>query len=277
MPRTRLITLAAGVALASLALAGCASDAGSGEAEEAAYVTPGKLTIATGDIAYYPYVIDDDPTSGEGFEAAVAYAIAHELGFAEDDVEWVRTSFEAAIAPGPKNFDFNIQQYTITEERAQAVDFSSPYYAASQAIVAVEGGPADGVDSIDGLKDIVIGAMAGSTSAQTLEEVVQPTTAPQLFGSNEDVVAALNAGQIDAFVIDLPTAYLATAMYIEDSFIVGELPAGGIPDEWGVVLSKDSPLTDDVTAAIDELRENGTLAEITDEWLGAGQGVTLLQ
>jgi polar amino acid transport system substrate-binding protein len=106
---------------------------------------------------------------------------------------------------------------------------------------------------------------------------VQPTTAPQLFGSNEDVVAALNAGQIDAFVIDLPTAYLATAMYIEDSFIVGELPAGGIPDEWGVVLSKDSPLTDDVTAAIDELRENGTLAEITDEWLGAGQGVTLLQ
>jgi polar amino acid transport system substrate-binding protein len=277
MPRTRLITLAAGVALASLALAGCASDAGSGEAEEAAYVTPGKLTIATGDIAYYPYVIDDDPTSGEGFEAAVAYAIADELGFAEDDVEWVRTSFEAAIAPGPKNFDFNIQQYTITEERAQAVDFSSPYYAASQAIVAVEGGPADGVDSIDGLKDIVIGAMAGSTSAQTLEEVVQPTTAPQLFGSNEDVVAALNAGQIDAFVIDLPTAYLATAMYIEDSFIVGELPAGGIPDEWGVVLSKDSPLTDDVTAAIDELRERGTLAEITDEWLGAGQGVTLLQ
>jgi polar amino acid transport system substrate-binding protein len=277
MPRTRLATLAAGVALAALALAGCASDAGSGEAEDAGYVTPGTLTIATGDIAYYPYVIDDDPTSGEGFEAAVAHAIADELGFAADDVEWVRTSFEAAIAPGPKNFDFNIQQYTITEERAQAVDFSSPYYAASQAIVAVEGGPADGVDSIDGLKDIVIGAMAGSTSAQTLEEVVQPTTAPQLFGSNEDVVAALNAGQIDAFVIDLPTAYLATAMYIEDSFIVGELPAGGIPDEWGVVLSKDSPLTDDVTAAIDELRENGTLAEITDEWLGAGQGVTLLQ
>ncbi|PZU40690.1 MAG: amino acid ABC transporter substrate-binding protein [Microbacterium sp.] len=277
MPRTRLATLAAGAALAALALAGCASDAGSGDGEDAGYVTPGTLTIATGDIAYYPYVIDDDPTSGEGFEAAVAYAIADELGFAADEVEWVRTSFEAAIAPGPKNFDFNIQQYTITEERAQAVDFSSPYYAASQAIVAVEGGPADGVDSIDGLKDIVIGAMAGSTSAQTLEEVVQPTTAPQLFGSNEDVVAALNAGQIDAFVIDLPTAYLATAMYIEDSFIVGELPAGGIPDEWGVVLSKDSPLTDDVTAAIDELRERGTLAEITDEWLGAGQGVTLLQ
>jgi polar amino acid transport system substrate-binding protein len=270
-------SLAASVLLATGCASGTTPSSSESPAADEGYVTPGKLTIATGETAYFPYVIDDDPASGEGFEAAVAYAVADKLGFAHDDVEWVRTSFEAAIAPGPKNFDFNIQQYTITEERAQAVDFSSPYYAASQAIVAVEGGPADGVDSIDGLKDIVIGAMAGSTSAQTLEEVVQPTTAPQLFGSNEDVVAALNAGQIDAFVIDLPTAYLATAMYIEDSFIVGELPAGGIPDEWGVVLSKDSPLTDDVTAAIDELRENGTLAEITDEWLGAGQGVTLLQ
>lgn len=280
MSRSRLLTLAAGITVAAFALAGCAGGTGGTDASaepDAGYVTPGKLTIATGDIAYYPYVIDDDPASGEGFEAAIAYAIADKLGFEAEDVEWVRTSFEAAIAPGPKNFDFNIQQYTITDERKQAVDFSSPYYSASQAIVAVTGGAADGVDSIDGLKDLVIGAMAGSTSAQTLDEVVQPTTAPQLFGSNEDVVAALNAGQIDAFVIDLPTAYLATAMYIEDSFIVGELPAGGIPDEWGVVLSKDSPLTDQVSAAIDELREDGTLAAITDEWLGAGQGVTLLQ
>ena len=280
MSRSRLLTLAAGITVAALVLAGCAGGSGEGGASgdpDAGYVTPGKLTIATGDIAYYPYVIDDDPSSGEGFEAAVAYAIAEELGFAPEDVEWVRTSFEAAIAPGPKNFDFNIQQYTITDERKQAVDFSSPYYSASQAIVAVEGGAADGVDSIEGLKDLLIGAMAGSTSAQTLQEVVEPTTAPQLFGSNEDVVAALNAGQIDAFVIDLPTAYLATAMYIEDSFIVGELPAGGIPDEWGVVLPKDSALTESVSAALDKLREDGTLAEITDEWLGAGQGVTLLK
>ncbi|CDK01674.1 ABC-type transporter, periplasmic subunit family 3 [Microbacterium sp. C448] len=280
MSRSRMLTLAAGITAAAIALTGCASGSGDADASadpDAGYVTPGTLTIATGDIAYYPYVIDDDPSSGEGFESAVAYAIADELGFAPEDVEWVRTSFEAAIAPGPKNFDFNIQQYTITDERKQAVDFSSPYYSASQAIVAVEGGAADGVDSIDGLKDLVIGAMAGSTSALTLEEVVQPTTAPQLFGSNEDVVAALNAGQIDAFVIDLPTAYLATAMYIEDSFIVGELPAGGIPDEWGVVLPKDSALTERVSAALDKLREDGTLAEITDEWLGAGQGVTLLQ
>jgi polar amino acid transport system substrate-binding protein len=271
-----------GIALTALALTGCASAGTPSGGETSApadegYLTPGKLTVATGDIAYYPYVIDDDPTSGEGFEAAVAYAIADKLGFAPEDVEWVRTSFEAAIAPGPKNFDFNIQQYTITDERKQAVDFSTPYYAASQAVVALNGGAADGVDTIDGLKGLKIGAMAGSTSAQTLEEVIDPDVEPALYGSNEDVVAALSANQIDAFVIDLPTAYLATAIYIEDSFIVGELPAGGIPDEWGVVLAKDSPLTERVSAALDELREDGTLDEITEEWLGAGQGVTLLQ
>ncbi len=277
-------TAVVGIALTALALTGCAAGTPSGESSgeasgptEADYITPGKLTIATGDIAYEPYVIGDDPSSGEGFEAAIAYAIAEELGFAAEDVEWVRTSFEAAIAPGPKNFDFNIQQYTITDERKQAVDFSSPYYSASQAVVAINGGPLDGVDSIDGLKDKALGAMAGSTSAQTIEDVVAPSVEPRLYASNEDAVAAFNANQFDGFVIDLPTAFLATALYIENSYIVGELPAGGVADEWGVVLAKDSPLTASVSAAIDTLREDGTLEEITDEWLGAGLGVTLLQ
>ncbi len=168
-----------GIALAALALTGCASAGTPAGGESSApadegYITPGKLTVATGDIAYYPYVIDDDPSSGEGFEAAIAYAIADKLGFAAEDVEWVRTSFEAAIAPGPKNFDFNIQQYTITDERKQAVDFSSPYYAASQAVVALNGGAADGVDTIEGLKGLKIGAMAGSTSAQTARRGHRP-------------------------------------------------------------------------------------------------------
>jgi ABC-type amino acid transport/signal transduction systems, periplasmic component/domain len=281
--RTPLLrTAAVGIALAALALAGCASGGtpSGGETDAVSdedYVTPGKLTIATGDIAYFPYVIDDDPASGEGFEAAVAYAVAEQLGFAPEDVEWVRTSFEAAIAPGPKSFDFNIQQYTITDERKQAVDFSSPYYSASQAVVAIEGGAADGVDSLAGLKDLQLGAMAGSTSATTIEEAVQPDVAPLLYNSNEDAVAALNANQIDAIVLDLPTAYYATAVYIENSFIVGELPAAGVPDEWGLLLAKDSPLTERVTTAVDALREDGTLAAITEEWLGEGAGVTLLQ
>ncbi|GAA2988061.1 polar amino acid transport system substrate-binding protein [Microbacterium terrae] len=272
---------AAGIAVAALALTGCATGAAPSGSEtpdaDEGYLTPGKLTIATGETAYYPYVIDDDPASGEGFEAAVAYAVAEKLGFDHDDVEWVRTSFESAIAPGPKSFDFNIQQYTITDERAQAVDFSSPYYQASQAVVAVEGGAADGIDDIAGLKDIVLGAMAGSTSATTIEEAIAPNVEPQLYNSNEDAVAALQANQIDAIVLDLPTAYYATGVYIEDSFIVGELPIAGVPDEWGLLLAKDSPLTERVTAAVDELREDGTLAEITDEWLGTGQGVALLE
>ncbi len=280
-PRSLRIAVA-GLALTALALTGCATGTPSGESSatpdaEAGYLTPGTLTIATGDIAYEPYVVGDDPASGEGFEAAIAYAIADKLGFAPENVTWVRTSFEAAIAPGPKNFDFNIQQYTITDERKQAVDFSSPYYSASQAVVGITGGAADGVDSIEGLKGLVLGAMAGSTSAQTIEEVIKPTTTPLLYASNEDAVAAFNAGQFDAFVIDLPTAYLATAIYIPNSYIIGELPAGGIADEWGVVLPKDSPLTARVSAALDELRADGTLAAITDEWLGAGAGVTLLK
>jgi len=274
--RIRPLVAAAGAAALALSLAACASSP-STSGEDEGYVTPGKLTIATGEIAYYPYVIDDAPESGEGFEAAVAYAVAEKLGFDAEDVVWVRTSFESAIAPGPKTFDFNIQQYTITDERKQSVDFSSPYYSASQAVVAIEGGAADGVDSIEGLKDLVLGAMAGSTSATTIEEVVAPNVAPNLYNSNEDAVAALQAGQIDAIVLDLPTAYFATAVYIENSFIVGELPGAGIPDEWGLLLPKGSPLTAKVTKALDELRADGTLAEITDKWLGSGQGVPLLK
>ena len=282
MSRSRLLTVAAGVALAALALTGCASSTPSvGDSSapaEDAYITPGKLTFATGETAYEPYVIGDDPASGEGFEAALAYAVAEKLGFAPEDVEWVRTSFESAIAPGPKNFDINVQQYTITDERKQAVDFSSPYFEASQGVVALEGGAADGVDSIEGLKGLVLGAMAGSTSATTIEEAIAPDVEPQLYNSNEDAVAALTANQIDAIVLDLPTAYVAANFYIEDSFIVGELPTAGVPDQWGLLLPKDSPLTAQVTAAVDELREDGTLAALEEEWLSIfTEGVPLLQ
>ncbi|MDJ1112861.1 ABC transporter substrate-binding protein [Microbacterium dauci] len=279
-------TLFAGVAAAALLLAGCATSPttvtptqepkdGVPVAED--YVTPGKFTVATGETAYEPYVLNDDPESGEGFEAAVAYAVAAELGFAAEDVEWVRTSFESAIAPGPKSFDVNLQQYTITEERKQGVDFSSPYYAASQSIVAIKGGAAEGVTDIAGLADLTIGAMANSTSALTLE-ALDAGIEPKLYNSNEDATAALGAGQIDAVVLDTPTAYVAVNFYIENSFFVGELPKAGIEDEWGLLLAKDSPLTPAVSAAVDTLREDGTLAELEEEWLsGLTEGVTQLQ
>ena len=284
--RLSLPTAVAGIALTALALAGCASGSTSsggatpGSSTDAleGLITPGKLTIATGETAYYPYVIDDDPASGEGFEAAVAYAVAEKLGFDDEDVVWVRTSFESAIAPGPKSFDFNIQQYTITDERKQAVDFSSPYYEASQSVVALEGGAAEGVTDIAGLKDLVLGAMTGSTSATTIEQAIDPNVEPQLYSSNEDAVAALSAGQIDAIVLDTPTAYVAANFYIDDSFIVGELPAAGVPDQWGLLLAKDSALTSAVSAAVETLREDGTLEALEDEWLGVfTEGITQLK
>ncbi|WP_431802144.1 transporter substrate-binding domain-containing protein [Microbacterium sp. bgisy203] len=284
MPRRSLRTaLAAAAAAAVLLIAGCAGGTSAPDDSASAdpgadFVTPGKLTFATGETAYEPYVYNDDPESGEGYEAAVAYAVADLLGFAKEDVVWVRTSFESAIAPGPKNFDLNIQQYTITDERKKAVDFSSPYFEASQTVVAIKGGAADGVTDIAGLKDLKLGAMTGSTSATTIEKAIAPTQQPGLFASNEDARAALEAGQIDGLVLDTPTAYLAANFYIENAYMVGELPAAGVPDQWGILLQKDSPLTDRVSKAVDTLRENGTLAELEETWLSVlTEGVPQLQ
>ncbi|WP_309712860.1 ABC transporter substrate-binding protein [Pseudolysinimonas sp.] len=270
---TRLAATAGVLALAA-GLAGCqtAADAGSD------YVTDGKLTIATGEPAYYPYVIDDAPESGEGFEAAVAYAIAEELGFAAEDVVWVRTGFDEAIAPGPKAFDFNLQQYTITPERAESVDFSSPYYAADQAVITIEGSPAAEATSIADLQGLLIGAATGTTSLAAVEQIIQPTAGAQVFNSNDDAKLALESGQVDAIVVDVPTAFYITGVELDGGVIVGSLPEiEGATDEWGVLLAKDSPLTDAVTAAIDALRENGTLDALIAEWLGADQGVAELQ
>lgn len=284
MPRPVLRTAVAAAATAlALLVTGCsagAAPASSGTADaDGGYLTPGKFTVATGETAYEPYVVNDDPASGEGFEAAVAYAVAAKLGFAKEDVVWVRTSFESAIAPGPKSFDVNIQQYTITDERKKAVDFSSPYYEASQAVVAVKGGKADGVTDIAGLKGLVLGAMTGSTSAATLEKAIAPTATAQLYGSNEDAVAALKAGQIDALVLDTPTAYVATSVpYIDNSFVVGQLPAAGIPDQWGMILAKDSPLTARVSEAVDALRADGTLDQLQQTWLAVlSEGIPQLR
>lgn len=275
--RPRLLVAIASAAAITLSLAACASSPTAPAGESDGHVTEGKLTIATGEVAYFPYVIDDKPESGEGFEAAVAYAVAEELGFAKADVVWVRTSFEKAIAPGPKDFDLNIQQFTITDQRKENVDFSTPYYSATQALVTVKGSAADGVTTIAGLKDLLIGAMVGTTSAQTVEQVVAPSAGVQIYNTNEDVKLALESGQIDAMALDLPTAFYTTAVEIENSTIVGELPSSGISDEWGFVLAKGSPLTAKVAKALDALRSSGKLQEITDKWLGENAGVLKLQ
>lgn len=287
MSRSLLLrTAVVGVAVAALALTGCASGSSggspSGEASEPAsegWVTDGKFTVATGEPAYYPWVIDDAPESGEGFEAAVAYALAEELGFAPEDVVWVRTGFEEAIAPGPKDFDVNLQQFSITDERKESVDFSSPYYETTQVVVTTGDSPAADATSIADLKDLLIGAQTGTTSFTTIESVIQPTQGAQAFNTNDDAKLALENGLVDAIVVDLPTAFYISGVELTDGVLVGQLPTpeGESGDEFGFVLAKDSPLTEKVTAAVDALREDGTLDELAAQWLGGEGQAPVLQ
>ena len=277
--RTRLLRLTVAGA-AALALAGCASTAapaGTDSGSDEGWVTPGTITIATGEPAYYPWVIDDDPASGEGFEAAVAYAVAEQLGFAAEDVVWVRTGFEEAIAPGPKDFDFNLQQFSITPERAAAVDFSSPYYETTQVVITIDDSPAADATTIADLKGLLIGAQTGTTSLDAVEEVIAPTAGAQVFNTNDDAKLALQSGQVDAIVVDLPTAFYLTAVELDGGEIVGQLPSTSGGDQFGLVLEKDSPLTEKVTAAVDALREDGTLDELAAEWLGGDDAAPVLE
>jgi polar amino acid transport system substrate-binding protein len=265
-------TLAATTAvLLATTLAACSSNSVSGDT-----VTAGKLTIGTGNPAYSPWVLNDAPESGEGFEAAVAYAVAEKLGFKKEDVVWVRTTFDEAIAPGVKNFDFNLQQYSITDERKANVDFSSPYYETAQVVVTTESSPAASATSIADLKGYLIGAATGTTSFDAIGSVINPTQAPLAFNSNDDAKAALTSGSVDAIVLDLPTALYASCCELDAGKIVGQLPTAAKGDQFGLVLDKGSKLTSAVTKAVDDLRADGTLAKLEEKWLTADAGVPVL-
>ena len=238
-------------------------------------LTSGKLAIGTGEPAYYPWVIDDAPESGAGFEAAVAYAVATELGYAAEDVSWVRTTFDGAITPGAKDFDFNLQQFSITEERKAAVDFSSPYYSAPQAIVSYTGSPIEGLTTIEELKGAKLGAGVGTTSLDAISTVFG--SEPQAFNDNAAAVAALKNGQIDGIVVDLPTAFYLSGVEVEGGLIVGQLPSTGDGDNFGLLLAKDSPITSCVSQAVDAIRASGELDEITAKWLSTEAGAPVLQ
>jgi len=278
----RVGTAVAALAIAALALSACQTGSGdAGTTEPAAaseWVTEGKFTVGTGEPAYFPWVVDDAPESGEGFEAAVAYAVAAELGFAADDVVWVRTTFDEAIAPGPKNFDVNLQQFSITDERKAAVDFSSPYYETTQVVITTEGSAAASATSLADLKPLLVGAQTGTTSFVTAEAIIAPDAGVQVFNTNEDAKLALESGQIDAIVVDLPTAFYIAGVELDGGVIVGQLPdSAGQADAFGLVLAKDSPITAKVTAAVDALRDNGTLAQIETEWLADYAGAPVLR
>jgi len=255
------------------------TEAGDGHGDPCANtLQDGVLTIATGNPAFFPWVIDDAPETGAGFEAAVALAVAAEMGYEGDAVTWVRSDFDAAIQPGAKDFDFNLQQFSITDERKATIDFSLPYFTSNQAIVALNGSPAEGATSIADLKDVKFGAQAGTTSLTFITDVIQPTEEPFVYDDNVGAKAALEANQIDAAVFDLPTALFVSGVEIEGSSVTGQFPAeaGGTTDQFGLVLEKDSLLTPCVDDAITAITDSGELAAITTEWLADFTGAPVI-
>ena len=265
----------------ALLLAACGGESSSSDSTAAAGAgtgnecTAGKtlaadtLTIGTGNPAYSPWVDNDAPESKEGFEAAIAYAVAEELGFADTAVKWVRTGFDEAIQPGVKNFDFNLQQYTITDERKKTVSFSDSYYTTNQAVVALAGSPAIGETTIAAMKDVKFGAQAGTTSLDFITNVIKPSTEPYVYDDNAGAKAALEAKQIDAVVVDLPTAFYIAAAELTDASVVGQFPASlsTTPDNFGFVFDLNNELVGCVNTALATLKDNGTLATIEKTWL----------
>lgn len=237
----------------------------------------GKLTLATGNPAYFPWVIDDAPEAGQGFEAAVAYAVAGEMGFASEDVVWVRAGFDESIQPGAKNFDMNLQQFSITEDRDKVVDFSAPYYSSAMAVLTTEAVGAE--PTLDSLKGLKWGADANTTAVPMLADLIGPDSEPLLYNDNTDVTAAMQAGQIDAALFDLPTALYLAAVVVEGGVILGQFPADRSenPDQFGMLMEEGTPLKACVDEAIAALTENGTLAEIEATWLSETTGVPVIE
>jgi len=267
--------------LLALLLAGCGSSsddtdtsanaAGSCDPGKLATQEQGVLTVATDNPAYPPYFEDNDPTNGEGFESAVAYAIADQLGYPKAKVKWTTESFNSSFAPGPKDFDFDLNQISITPVREKAVDFSAAYYTANQAVVALKSSDAASAKSLDELQDAKLGVQVGTTSLEAAETEIEPNSRPEVFNSSNDVVQALKNEQIDAVVVDLPTALYLTAVQVPEATVVGQFSAPG-GDQWGALLEKDSPLTGCVSGAIEALESSGELQKITDRWMSEAAG-----
>ncbi|MBT2504035.1 ABC transporter substrate-binding protein [Curtobacterium sp. ISL-83] len=272
MTRSLRFTLAvATAAAAALALAACSS----GSSSASGTITDGKLTIATGQPAYSPWVSDNKPESGKGFESAVAYAVAKEMGYAKSDVVWKRSTFDSAIAPGPKDWDLNIQQFSIDAKRKKAVDMSSPYYTTTQAVVTTSKSKAAHDTTIATLKQDAIGVATGSTSITSVKDVLGVT--PQVFNSNDDAVLALKSGQIDAIVTDLPTAFYMAGAQLDNGTVSAQFPADGKGDQFGFVLPKGSGLTSKVDKAIAKLDSDGTLKSLQTKWLSSETNTPVLK
>ena len=240
-------------------------------------MTAGKLTIGADNPAYPPYFEIPtaatapwelgDPTTGQGFESAVAYAVAEKMGFSKAEVTWVPVPFNNAIQPGPKDFDVYLTQVSYSAERAQAVDLSDGYFDLNQSVVALKSNPIAQVTTVAGLKDFKLGAPVGTTSYDYIVRNIQPSKDPSVYDTLDAAVSALNAKQIDGIVADLPTAFFMVAVQITDGTIVGVLPTVGEVEHFSLLLTKGSPLTPCVNRAIAAIKDDGTLARTTVEWI----------
>ncbi|HYO60512.1 MAG TPA: ABC transporter substrate-binding protein [Actinomycetota bacterium] len=282
-------TLAA-ILVAGLFLGACAAEedepsepAAQGSEEETCHKThlpvhtEGQLTIATDKPAFEPWFVGNDPTNGQGVESAVAYAVAEEMGFSKDEVEWVVEPFNKSYAPGPKDYDFDVNQISVTAKREEAVDFSDGYYDVNQALVAKKDSPVAEVTSLDELAEYKLGAQVGTTSYSYITQYVQPGEQPFTYDTTNDAKSALNAGQIDGIVVDLPTAFYISAVEIPGSAVVGQFPTQGEAEQFGLLFEEDNPLVDCVNEALARLKEDGTLAEIQDRWLSQAVSAPVLE
>ena len=229
-------------------------------------VSAGTLTIATGDPAYEPWVMKNKPESGEGFESAVAYKVAEKLGFSKSEVKWTRTSFDAAIAPGAKDWDLNIQQFSVTPERKKAVDFSSSYYNDTTSVVVKKDSKYAKASSLADLKDATIGTMVGTPAYNQVKKHIKDKV--QTFNDDAALAQALDAGQIDALATStVESVYIVDSGQVKNAKVLGRIAGSEEPDGLGIVLPKNSKLTTKVSAAIDDLRKDGTLQKLQDKWL----------
>ncbi|GAA0704285.1 ABC transporter substrate-binding protein [Kitasatospora atroaurantiaca] len=238
----------------------------------------GTLTVGTDKPAYDPWFSDDKPENGKGFESAVAFAVAEKLGYPKDKVSWVVSPFNKAFAPGAKDFDFDINQVSINDERKKSVDFSSGYYDVRQAVVALKSSKVAGAKGLADLKGAKLGAQVGTTSLATITDRIKPSAQPAVFDDNDLAKTALKNGQIDALVVDLPTAFYITGAEVTDAQVVGQLEGSGSgAEQFGLVLDKGSALTGCVTQAVDALRADGTLAKLEKQWLSDAVSAPVLK
>jgi polar amino acid transport system substrate-binding protein len=218
-----------------------------------------------------------NPYSGQGYESAVAYAVAKQLGFAKSGVAWTYVPFTNSFKPGKKTFDFYIQEVSYNPQRAKAVDFSKSYYFVNQSIVGRKGKPIASVRSIHGLKKYKLGAQIGTTSYDYIVNNIKPDSKPLVYDTNDAAVQALKTGQIDGLVVDLPTAFYVTAVQVPDGKVVGQFASTGSKERFGLVLPKGSKLTACANKALDRLWANGTIRNLQRIWLAKATGAPVLK